>query len=154
MKISFPRSKTKRSPAEGWTRARAVLLLHLTLVIATSYLVLAQGELFHVDSVTAWLILGALVSTVPLFWLPRQSLESSTFSTSLVVADTIWIAAALASSGYVGVDLYVFYFLVLFLAAISESLALMSLGTVLVSVGYSIPCLQPRERRSPGARRL
>ena len=61
-------SQGTRSPAEGWTRARAVLLLHLTLVIATSYLLLAQGDPFQLKSVTAWLILGALVSTLPFLW--------------------------------------------------------------------------------------
>ena len=97
MKISFSRLKEMRSPAEGWTRARAILLLHLTLVIATSYLLLAQRELRQVESVTAWLILGALLSTLAFLWLPRQLIESSKFGASL---------------------------------------ALMTLGTVLVSVAY------------------
>ena len=89
MKISFSGLKKVRSPAEGWTRARAIILLRLTLVISASYLLLAQGKPFQVQSATAWLILAALASNIPFYWLPRRLIESTKFGASLIVVDTI-----------------------------------------------------------------
>ena len=130
------RSSATRSPREPWTKARAIVLLRLTLVIATSYLLLAQGELPELKPVTAWLVLAALASNIPLRWLPRPVVESTRFGAGLILVDTIWISVVLFSSGHHDVDFYLVYFFVLFLAAVSENLALMTLGTVLVSVAY------------------
>ena len=81
-----------------------------------------------------WLILVGLASSVSFFWLPPPLIESTKFGATLIVLDTIWITALLTNSGDLGGDFYVVYFFVLFLAAISENLALMTLGTVLVVV--------------------
>ena len=124
-----------RSPLQ-WTKARAIIFLRLTLVIATSYLLLTQGQAFTFPSTTVSLILVGLASSVSFFWLPRPLIESTTFGATLVVLDTIWITAVLSYSGYLGFDFYAVYFFVLFLAAVSENLAIMAMSTVLVSVAY------------------
>ena len=54
-KVSFPALGKMRSQ-EQWTKARAIILLRLTLVIATSYLLLVQGPPITIPSTTMWLI--------------------------------------------------------------------------------------------------
>ena len=134
--LARDRSKNPYSSGERWSRARAIVLLRLTLVIATSYLLLAQGGLFAYKSTTALLIALALASNLVFAWLPTRIVVSMKFSAFLIVLDTAWIAAVLSFSGYRDVDFYVVYFFVLFLAAISENLLVMTLGTVLVSIAY------------------
>jgi len=49
----------------------------------------------------------------------------------VLLADTIWISASLVTAG-VGQQFFLFYFIELFLAAVSESLGLLALGAVLI----------------------
>ncbi len=135
MNKSSRRAKSAPSPVERWTKARATVFLRLTLVIATSYLLLAQGKApFSLP--TALLVMAALASNLPFIWLPPRLVESTKFSAFLVVGDTLWITAALVYSGHMEVDFYVVYFFVLFLAGVSESLTVMTVATGLVSAGY------------------
>lgn len=118
------------------TRARAIVLLRLTLVVATSYLLLAQDKFAVVGSAAAWVIVAALASNVAFLWLPRALVESTKFAMILVVVDTTWITAALISAERLQLDSFILYFFVLFLAAIAQDLALLTAGTVLVSGAY------------------
>lgn len=113
-----------------------IVLLRMTLVIATSYLLLAPGGWHPFGSATSWLIIAALASNILFVWLPSALIESTKFGGFLIIVDTAWITSVLFYSGYQEVDFYLVYFLVLFLAAVSESLALMTLGTILASAGY------------------
>ena len=94
-----------------WSRGQLILLLRLTLVIAVSYLLLAQGLEVRPVSPTSWLILAVLASNLPLLWMPRRWIESTRFGALLIVVDTAWITVLLSSSSLdLGVDFYLFYF--------------------------------------------
>ncbi len=117
-------------------RLRAFILLRLTLIVAASYLVLAQYEFVTVSPGQAGVIFLGLASNV-LFWLlPRPVLTSPRFLASLVVADTLWVAILLVVSGRFDPEFFYLFFFVVLLAAIGENLVVILLGTIVVSVAY------------------
>lgn len=113
------------------------MLLRLTLTIAASYLVLTQGEPFRPTSVSSWLIVALLTSNLAFLWLPRSAIESMWFGATLILVDTLGITLVLSfGPGKLNADFYIVYFFVLFMAAVTERLVLILVGTVLVSAGY------------------
>lgn len=130
--------ETVRPPGESRFsfRLRAFILLRLTLIVAASYLVLAQYEFVMVPSGQAGIIFLGLASNV-LFWLlPRPVLTSPRFLASLVVADTLWVAILLVVSGRFNPEFFYLFFFVVLLAAIGENLVVILLGTIVVSIAY------------------
>ena len=117
-------------------RTRFIILLRMTLVIATSYLLFAQSQPYRIEPVTAVLLLSALASNIAFKWIPSTVVESERFAMVLVVVDTLWVTASLFYSGQLQSDFYFVYFFIPFLAAISESLVMLSMGTCLVAAGY------------------
>lgn len=114
----------------------AFVLLRFTLLIATSYMLLADEGFDGLPPLlTAWIGLG-LVSNVVVTRLPRRLLESSAFGAGALVFDTLWVTGALLVTGSFEPEFFYLYFFVLFLAAVGESLGLIALGTVVVSSAY------------------
>lgn len=117
-------------------RLRAFFLLRLTLIIATSYLALAQSDFSSAPAPLALLIAAGLLSNLLGPVLPRQLLESPKFMAAVILFDTIWITVALIASGRLRADFFYLYFFILFLAAMGENLTLIVLGTLAVSAAY------------------
>lgn len=129
------RSRAAREPEEG-KRTHAFVLLRFTLLIATSYMLLADEGFGGLPPfLTAWIGLG-LVSNLAATRLPRRLLESSAFGAGALVFDTLWVTVALVVTGSFEPEFFYLYFFVLFLAAVGESLGLIALGTVVVSGAY------------------
>lgn len=117
-------------------RANVFILLRFTLLIATSYMLLAEEGFGGLSPLlTVWIGVG-LLSNLAVTRLPRRLLESPAFTAGSLVADTLWITLGLLVTGRFEAEFFYLYFFVLFLAAVGESLALIALGTVLVSAGY------------------
>ncbi len=115
---------------------RAFVLLRYTLIAATAYLILVEGE-FRVPPVGVVLgVATALLSNVIATFLPARMLASVAFDAAIVVADTLWISAALVTSGHFSAEFFYLYFFILLLAAIGESLALIAVGAVAVCGAY------------------
>jgi len=123
--------------ADLLTPLRAFLLLRYTLIAATAYLILIEGRLSVPPTWICLAITMALVSNVLASLLPAQILDSRYFTATIVLADTVWITAALVSSGRFETYFFLLYFFVLVLAATGERLSLVAVASVLICLAYA-----------------
>ncbi|MEE2775509.1 MAG: hypothetical protein VYE73_01925 [Acidobacteriota bacterium] len=126
------------SPQAGpeMPRKRAIVLLRFALLIATLYLLLAQTGFIRPPLGLLVLAAVAFISNVAVMAVPSRTFLTKRFAVILMLVDTVWITLALVQSQQFDADFFFVYFFVLFLAGTGESLGLMALGAVAVSVGY------------------
>ena len=124
------------STTELLQRNKAFLLLRYTLIAATAYLILVEGEFSTPPLGVVLAITAALLSNVLATLVPARVASSSGFGLAVIVADTAWITAALVASGRFNAEFFYLYFFVLLLAAIGENLTLIAVGAVVVSGSY------------------
>jgi len=124
------------SSAHTLPRSRAFLLLRYTLVIATAYLLIAEQHFAIPRASTLLLIAAALLSNVVAAALPARFVDSTYFAAGIIVGDTLWITAALISSGQFNAEFFYLYFFVILLAAIGENLALIAVGALVACAAY------------------
>src|SRR5437773_9447684 len=124
------------STTELLQRNKAFLLLRYTLIAATAYLILVEGEFSTPPLAVVLAIPAALLSNVLATLVPARVATSSGFGLAVIVADTAWITAALIASGHFDAEFFYLYFFVLLLAAIGENLTLIAVGAVVVSGSY------------------
>src|SRR5947208_1809975 len=124
------------STTELLQRTKAFLLLRYTLIAATAYLILVEGEFSTPPLGVVLAITAALLSNVLATLVPARIASSSGFGLAVIVADTAWITAALVASGRFNAEFFYLYFFVLLLAAIGENLSLIAVGSVVVCCAY------------------
>src|SRR5207247_2407993 len=124
------------STTELLQRNKAFLLLRYTLIAATAYLILVEGEFSTPPLGVVLAIAAALLSNVLASLVPARMASSSGFGLAVIVADTAWITAALVASGRFNAEFFYLYFFVLLLAAIGENLSLIAVGSVVVCCAY------------------
>ncbi|HSL84363.1 MAG TPA: PAS domain S-box protein, partial [Thermoanaerobaculia bacterium] len=135
-KDTLPAGRRDARAGEEGRRTSAFVLLRFTLLIATSYMLLAAEGFAGVSPLlSVWIGVG-LASNVVAARLPRRLLEAPAFGAGALVFDTLWITAGLVATGRFEAEFFYLYFFVLFLAAVGESLGLIALGTVVVSGAY------------------
>jgi signal transduction histidine kinase len=122
--------------AERLPPHRAFLLLRYTLIVATAYLLLVEEGLRMPPLPSMLLIVLALISNVVIASLPAHITNSRFFSPTIIIADTLWITAALLASGRFSAEFFFLYFFILLLAAIGENLWLIAVAAVAVCVAY------------------
>lgn len=115
---------------------RTFVLLRLTLVIATSYLVLAQNNFRRPPDLLTIIIFLGLLSNLLFLVVPKALANSAATQAAIIVGDTVWITATLVISGRFQPDFFYLYFFILFIAAIGENLRLIVLGASVVCVAY------------------
>ncbi len=115
---------------------RPFLLLRYTLIAATAYLVIVEGQFLVPPPSVVVAIALALASNVLIAQVPPRITSAAWFGTTLVVSDTVWITAVLLRSGQFNAEFFFLYFFVLLLAAIGENLFLIAIGAVVVCAGY------------------
>lgn len=121
-------------PLTALHQAHAIVLLRWVLIVATAYLVLFTRPLSEVTPGLALFVAGYLASNVLLTeWLPR--LRSPAMLEWVVMGvDTVALTTALIISGAGSNDLFVLYFAILFLSALSERLGLVVGAAVLITI--------------------
>lgn len=121
---------------EAPERARTVCLLRATLLIATSYLLIAEAGWRGLGSgLLALLALGGLSNLAPL-WFARATVESNRFLALATIVDAAWVTGALLLTGRLEAEFFFLYLFVIFLAATGESLRWIVLGSLVVGGGY------------------
>lgn len=125
-------SLTERLP-----RNRAFVLLRFTLIIAVSYLLLAEADFSNLSVGLLLLIPAAFFSNLVVMRLPAHITSSTTFTGGMIAADTAWITAALVYSGRFSAEFFYVYFFMLLLTAIGENLLLIAIGAVVVCTAYA-----------------
>ncbi len=116
----------------GGGRKGLFLLLRYIFIAAASYLVLLHQP--EVDSSHAFMIAVALLSNVALSIVAPSLVFSWYVEAPVLIADTLWVSWAMHSAGAAGQEFFLLYFFVLSLAALGESLALVLLGSTILSL--------------------
>ena len=129
----------------GSKTSRIFVLLRLTLIIATAYLLLVENDFAIPSAPVLGLFAFALLANLFLANVVEETSRSPIFGLTLVVFDTAWITAALLYSGHFNAEFFFLYFFVILLAAIGENLALIALGAVVVCIGYIYLLIQSGE---------
>jgi signal transduction histidine kinase len=122
--------------AERLSPLRAFLLLRYTLIVATAYLILVEGNFAMPPLAVMLLVVVALASNVSIASLPLRLTNSNYFAPIIIVADTLWITVALLLSGRFTAEFFFLYFFILLLAAIGETLWLIAVAAVAVCCAY------------------
>jgi signal transduction histidine kinase len=116
-------------------KRQTVILLRWVLIIASAYLLLFNPEATSFDLGCGVLVAMALGSNIVLNHLPQRWWEWRGFDMALVVFDTAWVTASLAWS-HSSDDFFMLYFLVLFVAALGESLPTIVASATVITALY------------------
>lgn len=128
-------SRNAAFPLAALQQAHGIVLLRWVLIITTAYLVLFSRPLSQVSPLVALFVAAYLGSNVLLTeWLPRLR-SAAVLEWTVVAIDTVALTLALAlTGGGTGGDLFVLYFAVLFLSALSERIGLVVGAALLITV--------------------
>ncbi len=118
-------------------KRRLLLLVRTGLTLAIGYLLLFSSD---GPARPPQLIFSVvyLASNVLLAAAPLRLLNYASFDAALVIIDTAAISFALNLLPQVDADVFIFYFAIILLAAISDRLALSLLAPVVVSLAYIV----------------
>ncbi|MFQ5993354.1 MAG: histidine kinase dimerization/phospho-acceptor domain-containing protein, partial [Nitrospiraceae bacterium] len=125
-----------RAANQKLSRSRALVFLRFTLIIAISYLLLAEQDFSAPDIGLVVLLGAALLSNLVVMRLPARITDSTTFTAGMMIGDTAWITATLLYAGRFNAEFFLLYFFVLLLAAIGENLRLIAIGAVVACGAY------------------
>lgn len=114
-------------------KGQAVLLLRWVLIIATSYLVLFTQPESEVRLGPALFVALYLASNVVLGWLLPYVQPHRLFGFGLVLVDTAAVSLGLALTDGASSDFFLLYFVVMFLAALTERLGVVVGAALLIS---------------------
>jgi signal transduction histidine kinase len=118
----------------GGGRKGLFVVLRYVFIVAASYLVVFQDSGHAVSAGPALMIAIALASNVVLSILPQQYVFAWYIEAPVMVADTLWVSWALHQTGSTGVELFLLYFFVIFLAWVGERTWLALAGSTIVSL--------------------
>ena len=117
-------------------KKQAISILQWLIVIVTSYLLLFSKGVTSEDPRVYGLIVVFLASSLVIRRLPEAVFQHRYFDIALLVTDTALISASIYMNRDVPWDLFLFYFFILFLAAIGENMVRIVIGSVLISLVY------------------
>lgn len=123
-------------------KKRTIIILQWLIVIASCYLMLFGAGEVSDDRRVYGLVVIFLISALALYSLSEDTFQRPFFDAVLLVSDTLLVSVAIYMSRDGAWDLLLFYFLILFLAAIGESMLRIVSGSVIVSLIYIALLLQ------------
>lgn len=112
---------------------RTFLLLRYVLIASAAYVFLFEGE-GEAPAISGILVACALLSNVLLSHLPQKLFSRSLTVGIILCLDIGWISAGLWSKGSFGNDVFILYFLILFLAATVQNIILIVAASVLLTL--------------------
>jgi len=132
-------------------KRQTVIILQWMVVIVCAYMMLfGSGEIAQ-DPWIYTSVAVLLTSALSLYWLPEDVFYHSRFDSFWLVLDTVLIAASIYLGKNEQWDLFLVFFLVLFLAAVGESLVRIVIGSVMINVVYiGFALLQGKQLREMG----
>lgn len=135
-------AKTEVAKNPSLDKKRTIVILQWLVVIVTSYLMLFSGENISQDPWVYGLVILLLATIFTLDHLPQKAFQHRFFDASLLLMDTALLSAAIYVNRDASWDLFLFYFFILFLAAVGESMLRIVFGSVIVSLIYIALFLQ------------
>ncbi|MFI5393965.1 MAG: sensor histidine kinase [Candidatus Binatia bacterium] len=130
------------------------LLLRYLFIAAAAYLIIFERQTAPLSAAHGVMIAAALGSNVALSFVASDVVFSWYVEAPVLIADTLWVSWALHSTGTTGQEFFLLYFFVLCLAALGESLAMVLLGSTVVSVANLYFSAGPRLWTSPNLLRV
>lgn len=118
-------------------KKKTVVLLRWVLIIAFSYLLILDATTHTARAPLTILIALALASNLAIGRMPDTWVATRAFDFAIVLFDSTWVTLGLAWAPRASGDLFLLYFLVIFVAAMGESLRTIVGSAVLVSVVYA-----------------
>lgn len=112
----------RASTSQGASNRSQFLLLQTIVVIVLSYELLFSFNTLLSSTVQALVVVGLLLSVPSLMLVPTHVWEASWFIGALIIGDTAITSSIIYLSGDVGSDLYLTYFLIIFLAGSTHTL--------------------------------
>jgi signal transduction histidine kinase len=125
----------KAAPAN---KRNTVVLLRWVLIIAFSYLLLMDGSQLQPQTRVVVLIAVALASNLVIGRMPESLALRPAFDFGVVLFDAAWVTLGLIWAPNVSEDLFLLYFLVIFVAAMGESLLTTVGSAALVGIVYGV----------------
>lgn len=119
-------------------KKQTVVLLRWVLIIAFSYLLLLDAAAATVQPRLVVLIAVALTSNLVIGRMPAQWAEGRVFDFAVVLFDAAWVTLGLTWAPNVSGDLFLLYFLVMFVASMGESLPMIVGSAAVVSAVYGV----------------
>ncbi len=113
---------------------QAVVLLRWVLIIATSYLVVFSRPLDRNPTTAALYVVAYFASNVLLAELQSCFRSQSAFDISVVLFDIAMVSLGLKLTGAANNEIYVVYFLVIFMTALTERLLLVVGAALMISI--------------------
>lgn len=123
---------TRNKKSRGDKDGRTFLLLRYVLISAAAYLFLFEGQT-GASTFSVGLIATALLSNVLVSQFSEYRLMRPITLGLIICFDIAWIALGLWYEGIFGSDIFFLYFLILFLAAVGQSLFLILSASVVLS---------------------
>jgi signal transduction histidine kinase len=117
-------------------QTHAVLLLRWVLIVATSYLVLFSRPLAEVTPAVALFVSAYLASNVALTELLPRLRSPALLDWLLIIVDTAALSVAVVLTNSSSNDLFVLYFAVLFLSALSDRVGLVVGAALLITLAH------------------
>ena len=115
-----------------------VVLLRWALIIAFSYLLLLDPSASHVQTPVVLLIVVALSSNLLVARMPDRWTEGRLFDFGIVLFDASWVTLGLIWAPSISGNLFLLYFLVIFVAAMGESLPTIVGSAGLIGLVYGL----------------
>jgi len=132
------------------SKRSTVVLLRWVLIVAFSYLLLLEDSTIRINSRPILLIAAALTSNLIVGRIPKTWVERRLFDFCIVLFDAAWVTVGLIWVPDASSELFLLYFLVIFVAAMGESLLTIVACAAAIGLVYGIfPSLAPN-----GAMRL
>jgi signal transduction histidine kinase len=122
--------------ATGSSKRATIVILRWVLIIAFSYLLIVDPAAHLVPGWVGLLIAGALGSNLIVSRLPEEWFERRVVDFGIVLFDALWVTLGLSWAPNVSGDLFLLYFLVIFVAAVGESLPMIVGSAVVVALAY------------------
>ncbi|MGH7835815.1 MAG: GAF domain-containing protein [Candidatus Binatia bacterium] len=117
---------------------RSFLLVRWLLVIVCSVMIIFSRDLFVDLTPAHLLILCFVASNLLMYLLPESAFKRSNFYPAIGIGDIFLITLALVISGQTAGDVYVMYFLMVIIAALSQELIHILVRAAVVIVFYGL----------------
>ena len=117
-------------------KRRLLLLVRTGLTLAIGYLVIFSAGSKEVPPLQLSFVALYLGSNLVIAWIPARMLATAVFDVSLVLFDTAATSFALYLMPEANTDVFIFYFVIVLLASISDRLSHTLLAPVVTGVAY------------------
>lgn len=125
-----------KASSHALDKKRTVLILQWLITIVTSYLILfGKGEISQ-DPLVHGLVVIFFLAVFVFYRLPEEKFFHPYFDPIILLVDTLFLSVSIALNRDVSWDLFLFYFFVLFLAAVGGSLLRIVFGSIVINLIY------------------